>query len=337
MTSRERVLATIEHREVDRIPRQQWNLPYVFMHRKDEFDKIEAEFPSDFGYHMGAYGVSHYRSGTPNVVGGNFIDDFGNVWSVKEEGIVGEVSKPILANLEKLDSYEMPYEILNNADFSLVNESCAKTDKFVLAGTMTNPFERMQQIHGTENLFVDLALDTPEIYTLRDMFHAFSVREMKMWAETNVDGVSFMDDWGTQRALLISPDKWRSFYKPLYKEYCDILHAAGKKVFFHSDGNIEAIYPDLIEIGIDALNSQLFCMNIEELGERYAGKITFWGEIDRQHIMPFGTKQDVHDAVDRVASAMLKKGRSGVIAQCEWGRMEPFENVRAVFSQWNKY
>ena len=63
----------------------------------------------------------------------------------------------------------------------------------------------------------------------------------------------------------------------------------------HSDGNITEIIPDLIEIGIDALNSQLFCMDIEELGKKFRGKITFWGEIDRQNILPNGNRKDIED------------------------------------------
>jgi len=146
-----------------------------------------------------------------------------------------------------------------------------------------------------------------------------------------------MDDWGAQNSLLISPELWREFYKPLYKEYCEIIHSKGKYAFMHSDGDIELIYPDLIEIGVDAINSQLFCMDIEKLGEKYSGQIAFWGEIDRQNILPFGTAQEVRDAVDRVAKALLTRKRTGVIAQCEWGIKDPKENIEAVFGQWLKH
>ena len=158
---------------------------------------------------------------------------------------------------------------------------------------------------------------------------------MRLWAATAVDGVSFMDDWGTQRALLISPPLWRELFKPLYREYCEILHAAGKWAFFHSDGHIAAIYPDLIEIGVDAVNSQLFCMDLEELGRRYGGQITFWGEIDRQGVLPWGTPEQVREAVRRVRRA-LDRGRGGVIAQCEWGINDPYENIEAVFAAWEE-
>ena len=74
-----------------------------------------------------------------------------------------------------------------------------------------------------------------------------------------------MDDWGTQISLLINPQIWREIFKPMYKDYCDLAHSKNKYVFFHSDGFIEQIYPDLVEIGVDAINSQLFCMDIENL------------------------------------------------------------------------
>ena len=211
------------------------------------------------------------------------------------------------------------------------------TDKFVLTCTEARPFERMQFLRGTENLFMDLAYGDKEVYKLRDMLHEFYVREIEMWLNTGVDGIQFMDDWGSQNALLISPTMWREFFKPLYRDYCDLIHSKGKYVFMHSDGNIESIYPDLIEIGVDALNSQLFCMDIEKLGERYAGKIAFWGEIDRQWVLPFGTPDEVRKAVKRVARALLKDKRTGVIAQCEWGVKDPKENIMAVFEEWVQF
>lgn len=142
-----------------------------------------------------------------------------------------------------------------------------------------------------------------------------------------------MDDWGAQDRPLISPQMWREYFKPLYAEYCRIIHDAGKFVFFHSDGHIFDLISDLIEVGIDALNAQLFCMDIEEIGRRFKGQITFWGEIDRQWVLPFGSEDDVRAAVQRVRVA-LDDGRGGVIAQCEWGNDVSRENVAAVFEAW---
>jgi len=89
----------------------------------------------------------------------------------------------------------------------------------------------------------------------------------------------YMDDWGAQQSLLISPRQWREVFKPLYKDYIDLAHQYGKFIFMHTDGYTLDIIPDLIELGLDAINAQLFTMDIDELGRKFAGKITFWEKL----------------------------------------------------------
>ena len=127
-----------------------------------------------------------------------------------------------------------------------------------------------------------------------------------------------------------------NFFKPLYKDYCNLIHSAGKFAFMHSDGYIFDIYEDLIEIGVDAINSQLFCMDIEKIGKKFKGRITFWGEMDRQHILPSKNSNDVREAVKRLKQFLDGKC-GGMIAQCEFGAAARFENVRMMFEEWEKY
>ena len=334
LTPRERVIKTLKHEPVDRAPRQIWAIPGIVMLRYDELEKMRSLYPEDITNPEYKYGLAAKAKGERCEVG-EYTDAWGCVWQVAQRGMIGEVKHPPLTDWAKLDSFKPPYEILENADLTTVRKSCSETDRFVIVGTETRPFERIQFLRGTENVFLDLGYGVKEIKTLLDMLHDFYCMEMRMWADTDVDGVSFMDDWGSQTNMLISPDTFRDLFKPLYKDYCDILHEKGKYVFFHTDGYITPIYPDLIETGIDAINSQLFCMDIEELGERFSGEITFWGEIDRQHILPFGTTDDVRAAVQRVRKA-LDKGKGGVIAECEWGLNVPSENIATVFDEWLK-
>jgi len=280
MTSRERVIRTLRHEEVDRFPRNLWTLPNVAMFIPDDFQRLVQTFPQDFDGADIKYGVSTYSKGIPNEVG-FYADEFGSVWRVCEPGVVGEVCEPVLKDWSRLDSYRMPWEIIEQVDLSRVNAGYASTDKFVFAGSHVRPFERLQFLRGTENLFMDLAYGDAKLLKLIDMVREFECREIEMLVKTDVDGITFMDDWGSQISLLISPSLWREIFKPLYKEYVDIMHKKGKYAFFHSDGFIEAIYPDLVEIGVDAINSQLFCMDIEKLIGLYGDKLTFWGG-DRQ-------------------------------------------------------
>ena len=160
--------------------------------------------------------------------------------------------------------------------------------------------------------------------------HAFYVEELTRWAKTDVDALMFMDDWGSQQGLLISPDLWRELFKPLYAEYIDIAHRHGKHAFMHSDGYITDIIPDLIEIGLDALNSQVFCMDVEELGTRFGGELCFWGEMDRQQLLPRATTEEIAKATRRLLAAFHRDG--GFIAQCEFGPGALPENVREFFA-----
>jgi hypothetical protein len=332
MTSRERVLRCLDFNSPDRAPRDLWRLAGVEMLRTGELNDMLARYPIDFDRPAAAYGASARRKGSVAKIGA-YTDDWGCMWSVAEVGVCGEVKKAPIEDWAALDAYAPPWELLDGADFSEVNAHCLSSDKFIRTGTEVRPFERMQFLRGTENLLMDLVVQPTELFALRDMLHEFFVRELELWASTKVDGVQFMDDWGAQGSLLIDPALWRAFFKPMYREYCAILKSAGKRVFFHSDGCIREIIPDLIEIGVDALNSQLFCMDIEEIGAQFQGKITFWGEICRQRILPFGTVDNVRAAVRRVRAA-LDKGTGGVIAQCEWGNRDPAENIAAVFETW---
>lgn len=337
MTARERVIKTLRHEEVDRFPRMLWQLPNVEMFQPDNLRDFHSRFENDMEGPDLRWGHSRYSKGLARHTGA-YTDEFGCTFELAEPGVNGEVKKPVLADWKALKDYRLPWEIIEQADFSKVNESCLRSDKFILASAHIHPFERLQHLRGTENIFMDMAMGVPEAETLLAMLHEFYLRELELVANTAADGFQFMDDWGTQTSLLISPVLWRQLFKPLYRDYCDLLHAKGKFVFFHSDGNIEMIYPDLVEIGVDAINSQLFCMDIEKLVENYGDKITFYGEIDRQYILPFGSVEDVRNAVRRVANAVMRKNgkRTGAFAQCEWNAIDPYENIVAVFEQWDK-
>ena len=226
-----------------------------------------------------------------------------------------------------------PYYLIEDRDLDDINEKCKKSNKFMLSRITARPFERLQFLRGSQNLFLDIGYNRPEFYKLLEIIHEYYIADIKSWTKTAVDGIFFMDDLGTSRGMLINPIFWRNVFKPLYKEYCDIIHNSGKFVFFHSDGNIEEIFGDLIEIGIDAINTQLFVMDIEKLGLKYKGKFTLWGELDRQ-VQAFGTPRDIFKAVLRIKKAFYT-GNGGIIAQCLWGKDNSMVNIKAVYDAWN--
>ena len=332
MTSRDLVIKTLNHQPVDRVPRDLWHSPELEISRAEELAEINVRYPNDVTQPEFKYPPGKRASGKPHRVG-RYTDAWGCTWHVAQRGGLGEVEHPVLADAARIAEYRPPLELLQGARLARVNRSCAATSRFVLAWTETRPFERLQALRGTEATLVDLAQGTKQIRDLLAMLHDFFCREMEMWAATDVDGVAFRDDWGSQDSLLVDRKLWRELFRPLYHDYCEILHAKDKFAFFHSGGNIYDIFGDLVKIGIDAINSQLFVMNLERLAKRFRGQVTFWGEIGRQHILPSGTLEEIREAVLRVRRA-LDFGSGGLIAQCQWDLKVPLKKIESVFEQW---
>lgn len=307
-------------------------LPYSAIYRRDEVDAFLEQYPIDF---LRAELSPTAAAERENQVAkpGTYVDEWGSEWRTAVPGTIGEVCRPAIEDWSDLDRFSPPWQFVERSSLDYFNRCCEQSDLFTLPPVSARPFERIQFIRGTENVYLDLATGEPAFSELLRLVHEYYLAEVEMWASSKADGVFLMDDWGTQDSMLISPSMWRETFKPLYREYCDIIHGAGKFAFFHSDGFIEPIFGDLIEVGMDAINSQLFCMDIESLGSAFRGKVAFWGEIDRQYVLPFGSRQEVEAAVARVRRALDSRS-GGVIAQCEWGKDNEVENISAVFDAW---
>jgi uroporphyrinogen-III decarboxylase len=119
------------------------------------------------------------------------------------------------------------------------------------------------------------------------------------------------DDVGAQDKMLISPDTWRRFFKPRMATFISTLKdiKPGLKIAYHSDGAIYPIIPDLIEIGLDVLNPiQPRSMDPKRLNEQYGRQLCFWGSIDEQYTLPFGTPAEVKE---EVAARLKTLGKGG--------------------------
>jgi hypothetical protein len=333
MNSKELIKRTLEFNKPPRIPRQLWLLPWAIENFPEQLKAIQSTFPDDIVHAPGFHKQHPKMSGNAFDVG-TFIDEWGCVFENKQKGIIGEVKVPQIQSLSEIENLRPPVECFT-IDNEKINSFCKNTDKFVLAGCCPRPFERLQFLRGTENSMMDLAIGDSEIKALIDKIHHFYTVEFQIWSQTNVDGMMFMDDWGSQKSLLISPELWRRHFKPLYADYVEIARSAGKKVFMHSDGYILDIIEDLIDIGVDAVNCQIFCMDVDKLGELGRGKITFWGEIDRQYLLPKGDKSEIIEAVKKIQKCLYADG--GVIAQLEFGPGAKPANIITAFETWNQY
>lgn len=336
MNSREIVYATLEKRRPERIARHMMTLDWAEMRYADVIQKISAEYPNDICMVPPVYHEPFVcKKGNPSGLG-QFTDEWGCMFDNILEGVMGECKQPLVEQDDWSDyeNIHIPEEMLSfdvDEFNQMRNEKYA--DKFLVASTYPRPFERLQFIRGTENLFIDLFDIPPKMYEFLEKMHDFHCRLMEKWANTNVDALMMMDDWGSQRNLLISPKLWEEIFMPMYADYIQIAHSHGKKIFMHSDGNILSILPKLIDLGLDAINAQIFCMGLENL-EQFRGKITFWGEIDRQNVLPFGTPEDVENSIREIQRYLWDDG--GVIAQFEFGAGTKPENILPIFPTWDR-
>jgi uroporphyrinogen decarboxylase len=130
-------------------------------------------------------------------------------------------------------------------------------------------------------------------------------------ADLPIDGILFGDDWGDQRGVIIGPERWRTFLKPRWARIYDAVHAHGKVVMSHSCGSVASIIPDLIEIGLDVLESvqpEAADMNPYALKKQFGDKITFWGCLGSQSTIPFATPDELTREVEHLVREMGEGG-----------------------------
>jgi hypothetical protein len=330
--SREIVRKTLEFDNPSRIPRQAWILPWAEKKYPETVKKLREHYPDDIVAAPAVYKKPLKTQGD-RYSKGPYIDEWGCFFSNPQEGMIGIIQEPLINEWDDLTHFQPPEEIVE-LDKEQINAFCRNTDSFVLAGTVTRPFERLQFIRTMEKALTDLLEQPPELFDLIDQIHSLYCKEVEVWANTEIDGLSLMDDWGTQQGLIVSPEIFQDLFLPLYKDYADIAKKHGKYVFMHSDGYITEIIQDLIEVGVHALNSQLFCMDIPDLGKKFRGNITFWGEMDRQELLMNGSKSDIEKAVYFLWDHLYQEG--GVIAQCEFGLEAKPDNIIHTFKVWDE-
>lgn len=336
MTSRERVYRTLEFRSPDRAPREMWVLPWSGDRYADEVQRILSDYPQDTLHGLNPhYEVQPIAKGNPYDAG-EYMDEWGCRFVNIQRGIIGEVKEPLVAiedeDWDDLSHIHLPRELLT-FDSAKVDAQCMATDSFTISGSWVHPFEQLQYIRTSAQLYMDLVTQPPKMLDFMMQMHRFYCELLEKWAKTKVDALYIMDDWGAQRGLLVNPALWRELFKPLYRDYVEIAHRHGKKLFMHSCGNILSIVPDLVELGVDALNAQVHCMGIENL-RPFKGGITFWGEVDRQEILPHGTSEDVDREVQLLHDTLWENG--GCFAQCEFGLLAKPANVRQVYTSWDR-
>ena len=178
-----------------------------------------------------------------------------------------------------------------------------------------------------------MALDTDLANHLLDIPYHYHLAAAKQLARLGVDMIWTGDDVGSQLDMLISPRMWRKYLKHRMANFIsEVKHINPDiKIAYHSDGNIMRIIPELIEIGVDVLNPiQPACMDPLDVKEAFGDRLCFWGSIDEQYTLPFGTPAEVEREV-RARLETLGKAGGLIIGPTHHVQLDtPLENFWAM-------
>ena len=244
-----------------------------------------------------------------------FYDEWGIGWKMpRDGGLYFDMFDHPLKNAQSvadIEKYPWPNPA-NPARYVGMRKRARKAKEeekqgVFLDGLSAGMMEIASWMRGYENFYTDCIDNQKLLVAIMT-----KVMELKMayWevalgeAGENISALEESDDLGAQTRLMISPALYRKLLKPLQKQLLDFIHARTKaKIFYHSCGAIRAIIPDLIEVGIDALNPVQVSapgMDSAELKREYGKDLAFWGGgVDTQGVLGSGTPQQVRDDVRR--------------------------------------
>jgi uroporphyrinogen decarboxylase len=242
-----------------------------------------------------------------------YVDEWGVGWIVHPyetpfgTGHYTEIDTHPLADECAISSYRAPDpnrpELYQDSKWMI---ETFKEQYWIVGVTVTTIFETAWALRGYEQTMIDMVLDPDLANALFDIPYHYHLEAAKKLVALGVDMIQTGDDMGSQKAMLISPKLWREYFKPRMAEFISELKAINPsvKVAYHSDGDVEPIIPELIEIGLDVLNPiQPASMDPTQIKRKYGDRLCFWGTIDEQHTLPFGTPKEVAKEVrDRLAN-----------------------------------
>ena len=332
--------------EPDRVPLDMWITPEVR-------DRLMAETGADdpwamrvaLGHdcltaHVGLV-ASFYLSDEPR-----YVDPWGITWArtpyADGAGTYTEmIGHPLAGDDSLLGSYHAPDpdEPRQYEELALLVARFGKTHSIV-GGVSTSVFEGPWYLRGMDQFLQDMLINKDYAHALIDLVADFHLKAGLRLVDMGCDILLAGDDVGTQDRMLISPVLFREFIKPWYGKLFREYRCANPelKIAAHICGYIEPVIDDLVEVGLDILNPvQPLAMDPARLKKRYGKNLSFWGAVDDQMVMPFGSPAEVEAEV-RLRIAQLAPGGGYIL--CPSHNIQPttpMKNVWAFYRAAERY
>jgi len=353
MTSKERVFKTVNHEQPDRPPVFATLTPQVAtalekhlgMPESPPFDSLlstrisHMELLTRLGNDcVGVAACSPKNYPTRVEADGTIVNEWG--MRFKDAGLYNEFCGFPLANIQsadELDDYPWPDPDAEGR-FDAAQEAVNRYGKdYAIVGDLECAmFETAWYLVGLEKFLMDLTMEKAYTYELLDRIAEINTRIGVKMIELGVDIIWAGDDFGTQKGMMLSPVLWSEVFKPRIAWMFETFRKANPeiKIAWHSCGSIVPIISDFIELGLDILNPiqpQAEGMDASFLKHTYGEDLTFFGGIDVQDLLPFGTVEEVKKVVKEKIE-ILGKGGGYILAPAHNIQPDtPLENIFAMY------
>lgn len=336
MTPRQRWLAVLQRKRVDRLPCDIWATPEIFSRLRTALncendwqviDKLQIDAP---------YTLDPLYIGPPLPIDCD-------IWMVRQAKIeygTGSYNEatghPLNSATTIADIDRHPWPDADCFDYKGIAGLLEGHEHRPIRTGWVEPFYFYSRMRGLEQAMMDLIVAPDMVECAFDHIFDFAYRRLQRIIEQlgSVDIVLPSEDLGSQQGPLFSLNCFRKFHKPRFKKYIELAKQAHAYVFFHTDGACSEFLDDLIEIGIDILNPiQYRCpgMKRDVLKTKYGSKLVFHGGVENQQVLPFGTVEDVQNEV-RDCFTSLGKGSGYICAPCHAIQpVTPVENIFALY------
>ncbi|MDL2214324.1 hypothetical protein LJB76_02035, partial [Clostridia bacterium OttesenSCG-928-O13] len=301
MTSRERSFMALAHQQPDRPPVSATYTPEAAARLRAAYGRDDE----DLGYVMGndliktTVGIenSYYLYDTPE-----YTCPFGVRWRnvSNETGAYTEIIGGALVDDksgDKLAAYQIPDPDAESW-YAPVKDAVARycKEKFIIGSCQCSIFETSWYLHGLEDTMLDMAIRPDYAHALFDKIMEFPLRAGLNMIDAGVDMVWLGDDVSDQRGMMMSMPMWRKYFKERYAKIFAAFKAKKKDIViaYHSCGNCEKILDEMAEIGLDVINPiQPLAIDPTHVKQRYGDKLSLFGAVDVQRLLPFGTPADI--------------------------------------------
>ena len=306
MTQRQMVLDALNHRRV-------FPIPYQVDYTWQEYKKVAAYTGSSsfMDAYTSCFAAMYYSGRTREIPDrpGFFIDDYGVVWNrTGADRDIGVIDHPIIEDIED-HHYTLP-----EVDEVKLREEMEKLianrgDRFVVAGIGFSMFERAWTLCSMENVLMAMIASPEALDQLLNDICEYHLKLIRIMLEYDVDVIYFGDDWGQQKGLIMGKPHWMRFiYTQMKRLYAEVK-AKGKYVLQHSCGDIHEILPELVDIGLDCYQTfQPEIYDIQQVKDTIGDRLSFWGAISTQQLLPFADPETVQKETVRIMNILGKNG-----------------------------